>query len=207
VLLPNSKEMFHGIELYPPMKKFRSKHPNYHIGNIANLNLKFDAGVCIEVIEHLFPDDLNSMIHSLSKISNKGAIYFFNSGQPKYVKKEDPDYLDPNGRGHIASYSIDSLRIIFQKYLFKIIPLPGRDWCFLAEFTGDKEDVKIPNAEELLDRIWSPIAHNTSILKDPNFGPLMHSIAIESARCYLENAICEERTKWAIQLTNQLKTK
>lgn len=202
LLLPNSKEIFHGVELYPPRKKFRSKHPNYHIGSLDNLNFKFDAGVCIEVIEHLFPDDLELLISNLSKKLNKGAIFLFNSGQPEYVKKTDPDYLDPMNRGHISSYSIDSLRIIFEKYNFSIYPLPGRDWAFLAIF-GNNEDKESYNAESLLNLIWHPLPENISVLKDKEFGPLMFSMGIESARCYLESAICQDRTRWALSFLSR----
>lgn len=185
VVLPASEKTFYASELFPPSEKYRTKHLNYCIGTVGDIPFKFDAGTCIEVIEHLTPTILDSMIEQLAKKSNENAIFYFGSGQPFYVKNEDPEYLDPLERGHIVSYSLKGLSKIFNKHGFNIIPLPGRDWAFLAEF-GTKA---VPNADELLNRIWTALPENIGILKDPIFGPLMHTMGIESARCYLESAI------------------
>lgn len=164
--------------------------------------LTFDAGCCIEVIEHLTPRMLESLVEQLAARSRNGSLYYFGSGQPAYVKTEDPEYLDPYRRGHIVAYAINGLEKIFQKYGFTIIPLPGRAWAFLAEFRRSER----PSADELLSRIWTALSENVQRLKDPEFGPLMYHIGIESARCYLEYAICNERTSWALNLDKKLTT-
>ena len=198
-LMPRFKNIFYGVELYPPPEQYRTLHENYIIGHINDLSGTFSAGVCIEVIEHLPPEILRSMINDLSHISEEGALYYFNSAQPDFVKNEDPNYLDPNIRGHIVSYSIKALEPIFLEFGFRIIPLPGRSWGFLAEYSLND---KAPNGEQLLQRIWTAVPKNSMMLKDNDFGPLMHSIGIESARCYLEHSIANERTKWALSLIN-----
>jgi hypothetical protein len=202
-LLPSSLNIFHGVELFPPDESFRTNNPNYFIGSIDEMEIMFDAGVCIEVIEHLSVETMHSFVEKISFRSNPGAIYYFGSGQPDYVKNEDPDYLDPLERGHIISYSLRGLEIIFNKYGFRIIPLYGRSWCFLAELANNSI-TRVQNAEDLLSRLWSALPHNVNILKDKMFGPLMYSIGIESARCYIEHAISNERTLWAIELNNKL---
>ena len=198
VLMPNYKSMFYGVELYPPPIEYRSTHENYIIGDLANTRNKFSGGVCIEVIEHLTPDQLRKLASQLAIISEPGAIFYFNSAQPDFVKNEDPGYLDPNIRGHIVSYSIQGLIKIFSENGFTIIPLPGRTWCFLAEFSNL---TTIPNADDLLNRIWNPHPDNIEKLKANGFGQLMYVIGLESARCYLEHAIATERTKWALALS------
>ena len=94
----------------------------------------FDAGVCIEVIEHLTPTTLRSLVAQLAAVSRPGSLYLFNSGQPDFVEREDPGYLDPHGRGHIVSYSLAGAASIFAPAGFNVIELPGRAWAFLAEF-------------------------------------------------------------------------
>ena len=148
VLMPNYKSMFYGVELFPPPHRFRTSHENYIVGDLTTLNHKFSGGCCIEVIEHLTPTQLRKLASQLANVSEDGAVFYFNSAQPDFVKNEDPGYLDPLGRGHIVSYSILGLRQIFSEYGFAIIPLPGRAWGFLAEF---KNPLKIPNADGLLD--------------------------------------------------------
>lgn len=196
VVLPSHKDIFHGVELFPPPAKFRSTHENYFVGSMADLTQKFSAGVCIEVIEHLTPDMLRNMVNDLRRISEPGAIYYFNSGQPDYVKNEDNNYLDPLSRGHIVSYSIKGLEKIFSEYGFTIIPLPGRTWGFLAEYSILPA---VPNAEDLLTRLWTAHPANVEILKNNGFGPLMYVTGVESARCYLEHAIATDRGRLLMQ--------
>jgi hypothetical protein len=73
---------------------------------LDSLESTFDAGVCIEVIEHLTPATLRTLVAQLAGRSRPGSLYLFNSGQPAFVEQEDPAYLDPHGRGHVVSYSI-----------------------------------------------------------------------------------------------------
>ena len=189
-LMPNFQSMFYGIELYPPPEKYQSIHPNYKVGRLSDLSLKFSGGVCIEVIEHLFPNQLHLFVENLARVSEHNAIYYFNSGQPEFVKDEDSNYLDPTGRGHIASYSLIGLKEVFSKYGFTVLPLPGRTWGFLVEF--NRFGVEL-NAEELLLRLWTANSENIEKLKRNGFGELMYAIGLESARCYLESAIAKER--------------
>lgn len=197
ILLPNYKSLFYGCEVFPPPPQFRTQHKNYKIGTISDLEGKFSAGVCIEVIEHLSPNILKELIKQLAEMSEDKAIYYFNSAQPSFVKNTDPNYLDPFVRGHIISYSLKALKPIFGAYGFTLIELPGRDWCFLAEYNSDDN---LTGSEGLLTRLWTAVPENISVLKDNGFGPLMYSIGLESARCYLEHAISLERTAWAKSL-------
>ena len=73
----------------------------------------------IEVIEHLTPNMLKDMLLQLSKISNKGSLYIFNTGVPEYVLNEDFNYLDPTRRGHIVSYFTNAIRSITNNMNFK----------------------------------------------------------------------------------------
>jgi len=200
MLMPASSGMFHAAEMFPPAEGYRTRQPNYRIGPVGDMPLMFEAGCCIEVIEHLTPSMLRGLVRQLATRSVVGATYYFGSGRPAYVKNEDPDYLDPLRRGHIVSYAIKGLAPLFAEHGFSIIPLPGREWAFLAEYGASTQC----SAEELLGRIWTADAENVERLKDPVFGPLMYSMGIESARCYLEHAVCLQRTEWAFQLDAQL---
>lgn len=197
LLAPNYQEIFYGCELFPPPPEFRTKHENYKVGNISDLDGKFSGGVCIEVIEHLSPIILEELIKQLSNVAEDGAVFFFNSAQPSFVKSVDRNYLDPFVRGHIVSYSTKSLKPIFAAYGFALIELPGRDWCFLVEYNSKGSLV---DTEGLLSRLWTATPENIAILKENGFGPLMYAVGLESARCYLEHAISLERTAWAQSL-------
>lgn len=201
VLMPDYKKDFYGVELYPPPAPYRTENSNYFIGDISSMPVKISAGMCIEVIEHMHPDQLDEMLSKLASISEPNGLFIFNSGQPEYVKKEDPGYLDPFKRGHIVSYSLKGISLIFAKHGFTVIPLPGRTWAFLAEYNKAKNT---PNADELLNRIWHALPENVEKLKNNGFGELMYCMGIESARCYLESAISEERTQWALSLQRQI---
>ncbi len=200
VVMPSSKSMFHAVELFPPAEQFRTTHPNYIVGSLDSVPFEFEAGSCIEVIEHLTPSILRKLLQQLASRSVPGAIYYFNSSQPEHVKQYDPGYLDPYARGHIVSYSLKGLAPIFSEFGFTIHPLHGRTWAFLAEFSRTKECT----ADELLTRIWTAVPQNIERLKDPQFGPLMYTLGVESARCYLEHAIASQRTNWALSLVNKL---
>jgi hypothetical protein len=200
VVMPASKSMFHAVELFPPEEKDRTTHPNYLVGTVEDAPCKFHAGTCIEVIEHLTPTILRTLLRQLASKSEPGALYYFNSAQPEFVKRYNEDYLDPHGRGHIASYSIKGLGPIFAEHGFRIHPIQGRTWAFLAEF----DQVKECTAEEMLNRLWTALPENITRLKDPEFGPLMYTMGLESARCYLEHAIAEQRTSWALAMKARL---
>ena len=198
VLLPSHQHVFYGIEKFPPLEQFRTKNPNYNTVSFNIIDKKFSAGVCIEVIEHMTPTALKNMLEELAFFSEDKALYLFNSGQPEFVIKEDPNYLDPLDRGHIVSYSLKGLKKIFLDKGFNLIPLPGRSWAFLAEYNA--QPIKSDIINELFNRIWNPVKSNKELLQDSAFGSLMYNIGIDSARCYLEHATANERTKWALRL-------
>ena len=99
-LLDPEAEIFHAVERFPPEQHF--KHPNYHMGSLSDLSERFDAGVCIEVVEHLTPTMLRSLVVALAKVSEPDSYWLFNTGMDEYVEHEDPGYLDPYRRGHIV---------------------------------------------------------------------------------------------------------
>jgi hypothetical protein len=179
-LLPEVIGRFHAIERFPPPLPHRTANPNYVIGTVADLRQTFDAGVCIEVIEHLSPGVFRTLATELAVVSRPGALYLFNSGQPEFVEREDPFYLDPHGRGHIASYSLAGAASILEPAGFNVVALPGRAWAFLAEF-GPRQSV---DADALIARLWHPVPENVSMLRAARFGEMMRCAGIESARAY-----------------------
>ncbi len=201
-LMPASRDMFHGVELFPPPPPFRTTHPNYHLCALGDLPLTFQAGCCVEVIEHLTPAMLDGLITQLAARADPGATFYFGSAQPSFVEAVDPGYLDPHRRGHVVSYSLKALGPRFARHGLNLIPLPGRDWAFLAE----KSAPATVTTDELLSRLWTALPENITRLKDPEFGPMMHVAGLESARCYLEAARVEERTHWAQSLLRQVRS-
>lgn len=193
-LLDSQAEIFHGVEKYPPT--YASKCRNLHIGEVGDLAGCFDAGACIEVIEHLTPAMLEKLIAGLAAISSPGSFWLFNTGMPDYVKKEDPAYLDPLKRGHIVSYSLAGLDRIFSRHGFAVRQLPGKSFAFCAEF--------LPAEPVDFDaRIYRPLKENLSLLQRNH---LLYQAAFESARSYFYQAGYFERTAWALSLAEQLKT-
>lgn len=175
--LPCSSSKFHGIEKFPPEQY--SSHKNYHVGALDDLNMKFDAGSCIEVIEHLTPSILKEMISQLATRSTENSVYIFNTGLPDYVLNEDPGYLDPLVRGHIVSYSLAGLALMANPLGFAVKPIPGKTWAFLLEYTNDKHE-----NEEVIDRIWTANPKNVETLKDPIMGDVLYLLGLETARAY-----------------------
>jgi len=200
--LPDATDMFYGVELFPPEPAFRSKHPNYRLCPLADVGQKFEAGVCIEVIEHLTPSMLDTLAKQMAQTSAPQAVYLINSGQPDYVLNEDPGYLDPHGRGHIMSYSIEGARRIFEPHGFTVFPLPGRHWAFLVEFQSQSKSQS--PIEQLEARIWSPVPANVATLRDGSGGSLMYHVGLDSARCYLEHATAVQRMEWVRSLQAEL---
>lgn len=180
VLAPEISERFYGIEPFPPPEQYRTKSPRFQVGFIDSLEGRFDAGVCIEVIEHLAPTVLRSLVRSLARKSNPQALYYFNSAQPSYVKEIDPGYIDPFKRGHVVSYSIAGVTTIFAEAGFTVLPIPGRSFGFLAEYGQAPE--KTPDA--VMSRIWAPDSENAASLRGSRFGNLLYSSAVEAAQMY-----------------------
>jgi SAM-dependent methyltransferase len=199
-LVPSLAERVHGVELFPPPPHERSLSSNYHVGSIADLEGIFDAGVCIEVIEHLTPTILASLLRQLAAKSSPGALYFFNSAQPSFVETVDRNYLDPYRRGHLVAWSVAGARVIFERAGFNVIALPGRDWAFLAEFGPPR----VVDLKTLVDWLWRPAPENIALVRNDRFGPLFETLGLECARCYLEAATAEARMRWADDLQSEL---
>ena len=184
VLLPEVIDRFHAVELYPPPLPHRTANPNYVVGSLGSMGRTFDAGVCIEVIEHLTPTTLRTLVAQLAAVSRPGSLYLFNSGQPDFVEREDPGYLDPHGRGHIVSYSVAGAASIFEPAGFNVIAMPGRGWAFLAEF-GPKRFV---DSDALISRLWHPVPENLAMLRSARFGELIRAAGLDTARAYAPSA-------------------
>jgi 2-polyprenyl-3-methyl-5-hydroxy-6-metoxy-1,4-benzoquinol methylase len=175
--LPAKMHHFFGVEKFPPPPEARSKSENYRVGEVKDLDGPFDAGMCIEVIEHLTPTMLRGMLSALANVSSEQACYLFNTGLPAYVKKEDPEYLDPFVRGHIISYSLKAMSSICREYGFTVIPLKGRAWAFLLEYHSVCQD-------HPTRRIWSVLPENRELLCDPEMGSVLQVLALDTARAY-----------------------
>ena len=191
-LIDPDAAIFHGIEKYPP--PYAAQGPNFHVGDIHGMEGPFDAGVCIEVVEHLTPAMLDGLIHGLAAVSAPGSLWLFNTGMPEYVRNEDPGYLDPVHRGHIISYSLAGIRGHFERHGFEVRAMPGRSFGFFVEY----QPLESPDYEA---RFCAPLPENLRLLQ--RHGLLYHS-AFETARSYYYYAGYLERTRWALTLDAQL---
>lgn len=193
-LYPDDRNIFHGVEMFPPQQ--RTNHSNYHVGSINDLyGMLFDAGVCIEVVEHLTPKMLSGIARDLAKVSRNNSLWLFNTGMPDYVINEDRGYLDPVNRGHIISYSVAAFRKLFKPYGFDITPLPGKSFALIAEYKPEDID------EMFEHRIFHPLDMNVSFLKKSG---ILYQAACESARGYYYYGEFISRTKWALSLEKEL---
>lgn len=189
-LIDPKAEIFHGVEKFPP--PYAVDVANFHIGGVETLHETFDAGVCIEVLEHLTPRMLEGMVAGIAAVSAPGSFWLFNTGMPDYVRNEDPNYLDPVHRGHIVSYSLKAVSQLFAKHGFRVGALPGKSFAFFAEYE--------PQEEPSFDvRIYQPLAENAALLGRHQ---LLYHAAFETARSYLYYAGYLERTSWALSLQN-----
>jgi hypothetical protein len=175
--LPASADKFFGIEKYPPPE--RSQHPNYRVGTLTDLDMRFDAGCCIEVLEHLTPRMASELLRQLAARSFANAAYIFNTGLPQYVVEQDPGYLDPLQRGHIVSYSLQGVAHIAEPHGFSVKPIPGKTWAFLLEYASGASQ-----EEDVRTRIWSACPENVATLNDPVMGGVLHVLGLDTARAY-----------------------
>lgn len=166
-----ARSLFYGVERFPPPD--HTRHQNYRVGGLSDLDFMCDSGVCIEVLEHLTPRMAEHLASDLAARSRPGALYLFNTGMPQFVKSEDPGYLDPVGRGHIVSWGEAALRNLFEPLGFRVHR--ARSWAFAVEFQPFDD-------RALADRIWN--SPNASMLRDPVMGDLMFLVGRESARVY-----------------------
>lgn len=162
----------------PQPPEERSKHENCLCADLRDIDIKFECGVCIEVIEHLTPMMADKLVGAIAFVSVPDSHFLFNTGLTEYVKRENPGYLDPYGRGHITCWSVKSVEMIFGKYGFTVNPLRGKAWAFVIE--------RLPAAVNvaLADRIWSAPSQNAALLSDPAMGDVMYILGRESARAY-----------------------
>ena len=188
---PGAAGVFYAVELFPPEE--HSTHPNYLIGNVGDLADRFDAGVCIEVVEHLTPCMLKGLATSLAKISEPKSLWLFNTGMPEFVLEHDPAYLDPKRRGHIVSYGLLGLEHIFAPLGFRISQVPGKNYAWIAEYQAGDDVQSIENR--------SPVPENEALLRECG---LLHQAAFESARASLYMEQMLERTRWALKLDSEL---
>lgn len=172
-LLPSHANVFHGVELFPPEE--HSANPNYYIGDVRDLNGTFDAGTCIEVVEHLTPRMLRNLARGLAAISATNSLWLFNTGSPEYVLHEDPGYLDPLHRGHIVAYGLRGIRRIFEPFGFRVSAIPGKSYAWFAEFQPTE-------TLDFSERVYRPLGENRALLEESG---LLHQAAFESARASL----------------------
>lgn len=180
-LLPSHAGVFHGVELFPPEE--HSANPNYYVDDVRGLNGVFDAGTCIEVVEHLTPRVLRNLAQSLAKISATNSLWLFNTGSPDYVLHEDPGYLDPLHRGHIVAYGLRGIRHIFEPFGFRVSTIPGKNYAWFAEFRPTE-------TLDFSERVYRPLGENRALLEESG---LLHQAAFESARASLYQQVLQQQ--------------
>lgn len=190
---PARQDLFHAVELFPP--EVHSAHPNYRVGKTSDLEDKFDAGVCVEVVEHLTPKMLSELLEGLSKVSQKNALWLFNTGLSDYVRNEDPGYLDPRRRGHIISYGLRGATELFARHGFRVSALPGMSFAFIAEFEPDFA------LDDFSQRFYGPLPANKLLLEEAG---LIYQAAFDSGRAYYYRAQSHDRALWATRLDREL---
>lgn len=190
---PTHRDIFHGVELFPP--EVHSVHVNYLVGDVGDLHGAFDAGVCIEVIEHLTPKMLERLVDGLRRISKPDSLWLFNTSLAERTLAEDPGYLDPLRRGHIVSYSVQGLRRIFEERGFTLQSIPGKNYAFLAEFRPSH------TLDDFEVRFRQPVSENRALLGESG---LLYQAAFESACASFYYAQMLARSQWALDTNKEL---
>ena len=178
--LPLASEVFYAHELFPPADEFCTNNKNYLKGSILNFPFCFEAGCCIEVIEHLTPSMVKGLFRDLAQKSKANSIYIFNTGLVEYIENEDIKYLDPHVRGHIMGWSVKGLNHLVKPIGFEVYSIPGKTWAFIAEY---KPNHNFNNP--LPERIWHALPENVNILRDQTTGNLMYVLGLETVRAYI----------------------
>lgn len=160
--------------------------------------MKFDAGMCIEVIEHLTPAMLEQMFRGVAHVSKPDSCYLLNSGQPEFVKKENFAYLEPFLDGHVISWSIDGLRYVLEPLGFCVRSIKGKSWACLVEYGAHSTD-------EVVDRCWHILDENKNVLCDREMGDAMFLLGLESIRSYAVAADLEYISAKNIELEKVIK--
>lgn len=178
--LPARADVFYGVEKFPPLPEYRTRNSNYICADLMDVGMKFECGVCVEVLEHLTPAMAKGLAAAMANASVPGSLYLFNTGLTDYVRQEDPSYLDPFKRGHVTCWSVQAARRVFEPEGFLVRPLAGKSWAFVVEMPGAPDRMDVP----LGDRIWTAEPGNIDILSDPTMGDVMYILGRESARAY-----------------------
>ena len=178
--LPTASEIFYASELFPPADEFCTGNKNFLKGNLLDFPFSFEAGCCIEVIEHLTPSMVKGIFSVLAAKSTDNSIYIFNTGLVEYIENEDINYLDPYIRGHIMGWSVKAVAHLAQPLGFEVLPIPGKTWAFILEYRPDHNlDIPLP------DRIWQALPENINTLRDKKTGDLMYILGLETVRAYI----------------------
>ena len=151
------------------------------VGRVSDVPGPFQAGTCIEVIEHLTPRMVENLARDLAKCTVPGSIFLFNTGLTEFVKHEDPGYLDPDGRGHISIWSVTAARHIFSQYGFSVYPLRAKNWAFIVERNFPEQDIHSINMDE---RIWTHLKSNEAVLRDQVTTDVMYYLGMDAARAH-----------------------
>jgi len=178
--LPSSAEIFYGNEIFPPAAEYCTSNKNYLKGALSEFDFTFDAGCCIEVVEHLTPAMVRQLFIDLAAKSKENSIYIFNTGLSQFIKNENLGYLDPFVRGHIMGWSVRGLQILTQSSGFQILAIPGKNWAFIAEYRPTHNFKK-----NITDRIWTAIPENSNTLKDKKTGELLYILGLDTVRAYI----------------------
>lgn len=197
-LLPRNESRFYGVELFPPPFE-RTQSENFVVGSLKDLlPNQFDAGMCMEVVEHLTPKMTENLLKELSSVASEGACFLFNTGLVPFVKNEDAAYLDPLRRGHVVSWTVAAFSKLGAPFGLKATALPGRNWAFLVEkLKSDPVSIEA--------RIYNPLPENMLLLGDGEPGlSLLSVLASESARNYFYANLSQQRTDWALSIQKVL---
>jgi len=179
--LPEHVSYFYGCEKFPPsVDYYRSPCKNYIPVFLDEIDFIFEAGMCIEVIEHLTPTMLKSLFIQLNSVASKGSFFLFNTGTSDFIMLGNDDYLDPVKRGHIVSYSLKGIATLLNDTDFVLVPIKGKSWAFGIEKLNDRTDETI----DIEHRIWNPVLENMEILNSKSMGNVLKILGIESSRAY-----------------------
>lgn len=197
-LLPNNASRFYGVEMFPPPFD-RTQSKNFVVGSLKDLApMTFDAGLCMEVVEHLTPKMVSNLLKELSAVASDNSCFLFNTGLAAFVKTEEPAYLDPLRRGHIVSWTVDAFSRLGAPFGLRATALPSRNWAFLVE-KCEHEPASVES------RIYHPLSENVLLLGDGEPGAsLLSVLAFEAARNYYFADLAAQRTEWALSLKKEL---
>jgi len=199
--LPTTGVRFDAVELFPPPPEFRTTKPNYHIGELADFApASIDAGICVEVLEHLTPSMVTRLLQQLAKVAADDACFVINTGLVDYVRDEDPGYIDPTGRGHISIWTVAAINHLARPLGLTATAIPGRSWCFILDKTANAT-----SSGSVPERLRSASAANRQALAMPGIGTSAVLLLAEaSMRESAHFANFLERTQWALQMKAEL---